>query len=234
MPDIKAAITKPIGPLPAFAWVLVIVGGYFGYKFISGRSGSSSSSSSTATPVGTSSGAVAPSSSDYAALTSQISTLGNQITNLGSQFPKSPAITPLPTPPPIAIGPPSTQPPVIASLTGFWSDKLGNVVDNLGNVYSGVVTGSGANARITSYKSSSGKVGVWSNAAGPNTNNEPIFTLSSGTILRPMGNLNASDWWTKYIASRISNGVPTPGVPSMSAAPIPGSTLNIPAMTPVG
>ena len=40
---IKATVTKPIGPLPAFAWVLVIVGGYFGYKFLSGRSGSSGS-----------------------------------------------------------------------------------------------------------------------------------------------------------------------------------------------
>ena len=37
---IKGTITRPIGPLPAFAWVLVIVGGYFGYKFLSGRSGS--------------------------------------------------------------------------------------------------------------------------------------------------------------------------------------------------
>jgi hypothetical protein len=83
MPDIKETITKPIGPLPAFAWVLVIVGGYFGYKFLSGRSGSSST---TATTVGTSAGAVAPSSSDYAALTSQVSTLGNQITDLGSKI----------------------------------------------------------------------------------------------------------------------------------------------------
>src|ERR1035437_2612501 len=51
MPDIKATITRPIGPLPAFAWVIVIVGGYFGYKFLSGRSSGSTSVSTTA-PTG--------------------------------------------------------------------------------------------------------------------------------------------------------------------------------------
>src|ERR1035437_11168604 len=84
MPDIKETVTKPIGPLPAFAWVIVIVGGYFGYKFLSGRS--SSTTSTTAATVGASAGSVAPSSSDYGALTSQVSTLGNQITDLGSKI----------------------------------------------------------------------------------------------------------------------------------------------------
>src|ERR1035437_9231060 len=83
MPDIKETITRPVGPLPAYAWVLVIVGGYFGYKFLSGRGSSTSSTSAT---VGASAGGVAPSSSDYAALTSQVSTLGNQITDLGSKI----------------------------------------------------------------------------------------------------------------------------------------------------
>src|ERR1035437_8618732 len=130
MPDIKETITRPIGPLPAFAWVLVIVGGYFGYKFLSGRG--SSSTSTTGTVVGTSAGGVAPSSSDYANLTSQVSQLGNQITDLGSKIttlvpPISkvvsvPPIAPLPTPPPIVIKPPSTQPPAIKALNSFWVD----------------------------------------------------------------------------------------------------------------
>src|ERR1035437_1576593 len=110
MPDIKETITRPIGPLPAFAWVLVIVGGYFGYKFLSGRG--SSTSSTTATTVGTSAGGVAPSSSDYANLTSQVSTLGNQITDLGS---KITTLVPVPTVP-VSTVPSSTQIPKLISM----------------------------------------------------------------------------------------------------------------------
>lgn len=83
---IKEKLTQPIGPLPAFAWVIVVVGGYFGYEFLKNRSGSSSSTTATTVGATDTSGAVAPSSSDYAALTSQVSTLGNQITDLGGKI----------------------------------------------------------------------------------------------------------------------------------------------------
>jgi hypothetical protein len=72
---IKEKATQPIGPLPAFAWVIVIVGGYFGYEFIKGRSGSSATSAT----VGDSQGTVSPSSSDIAYLTAQISDLASKI-----------------------------------------------------------------------------------------------------------------------------------------------------------
>jgi len=118
MADIKAALTEPLGPLPRFAWVLVIVGGYFGYKFISGRSGGSSTTSTTATTTGASAagGGVAPSSSDYAALTSQVSTLGNQITDLGSKISQIPPVDTLfPITPPVDNPTPPITPPVLVA-----------------------------------------------------------------------------------------------------------------------
>jgi hypothetical protein len=95
---LKEKATQPIGPLPAFAWVIVVVGGYFGYKFLQGRS-SGGTTSTTSTPVGATdtSGSVAASSTDVNALTSQIATLGNQINTLtgsssGSSTTGTPAI----------------------------------------------------------------------------------------------------------------------------------------------
>src|ERR1035437_3285779 len=79
---LKEKATQPIGPLPAFAWVVVAVGGYLGYKILKGRSSGTTAASTTATTVGASGETVAPSSSDMNALTSQISTLGNQINTL--------------------------------------------------------------------------------------------------------------------------------------------------------
>src|ERR1035437_8165982 len=79
---LKEKATQPIGPLPAFAWVVVAVGGYLGYKLLKGRSSGTTAASTTATTVGASGETVAPSSSDMNALTSQISTLGNQINTL--------------------------------------------------------------------------------------------------------------------------------------------------------
>lgn len=79
MPDIKEAITRPVGPLPAYAWVIVAVGGYFAYVFLSNRS-----SNSTTTAADTS-GAPSTTSADLtvplANLTQQIADLQNTITN---------------------------------------------------------------------------------------------------------------------------------------------------------
>jgi hypothetical protein len=85
---LKEKATQPVGPLPAFAWVVVVVGGYFGYKFLKSRSsGGTTTTSSTATPVGASdTGTVGASSTDVNALTAQVSTLGNQITDLGAKI----------------------------------------------------------------------------------------------------------------------------------------------------
>lgn len=78
---LKEKATQPIGPLPAFAWVIVVVGGYVGYKVLKGRS-SGGDTSTTATTVGATEGTVSASSTDINALTSQIATLGNQINTL--------------------------------------------------------------------------------------------------------------------------------------------------------
>src|ERR1035437_7021994 len=226
MPDIKETITRPIGPLPAFAWVLVIVGGYFGYKFLSGRG--SSTTSTTATTVGTSAGGVAPSSSDYANLTSQVSQLGNQITDLGSKITTlvpgggqvismPPVINPLPTPPPIVIQPPSTQPPAAAIISNFYVNTVGQIVDNLGNVYSGR-TGS------NSYSGPSG-IGTY-DPAGAGVGG--TFTLPNGSVLTGMANKNAVDWWSKAWPA-----VANPGSPTVSNSHISASSLSIPATTPV-
>ena len=82
---LKEKATKPIGPLPAFAWVIVIVGGYFAYKFIAGRSGSGGSST-TATTVGDS-GIPATDTSATDTLTSQLKDLQDQIANLPKDGP---------------------------------------------------------------------------------------------------------------------------------------------------
>jgi hypothetical protein len=83
---IKEKATQPIGPLPAFAWVIVVVGGYIGYKFLKGRSGGGTTTAAdTSTAVGATGSGVAPSSADFAALTSQIATLGNQVNTLTGQ-----------------------------------------------------------------------------------------------------------------------------------------------------
>jgi hypothetical protein len=37
-PDVTAAVTKKIGPLPGWAWILVVAGGAWGYKIYRGRS----------------------------------------------------------------------------------------------------------------------------------------------------------------------------------------------------
>jgi len=37
-PDVTAAVTKKIGPLPGWAWVLIVAGGAWGYKIYRGRS----------------------------------------------------------------------------------------------------------------------------------------------------------------------------------------------------
>jgi hypothetical protein len=103
---LKEKATQPIGPLPAFAWVVVAVGGYLGYKILKGRSNGTTAASTTSTTVGASGETVAPSSSDMNALTSQISTLGNQINTLTGKVSgtigtvSTPIVNPNPTPAP--------------------------------------------------------------------------------------------------------------------------------------
>lgn len=51
------ALQRPVGPLPAWGWGAVIVGGYIGYRILSGKGlsgggSSSDSSQSTGTPIG--------------------------------------------------------------------------------------------------------------------------------------------------------------------------------------
>lgn len=52
--DLKAALTKKLGPLPAWGWGLVLGGGYLGYRVLSGKglsvSGSSSGNAVEETP----------------------------------------------------------------------------------------------------------------------------------------------------------------------------------------
>lgn len=56
MPDIKAALTKKIGPLPAWGWAVAIGGGYLVFRAVRGGGGGGSSSviggGDTSTPTG--------------------------------------------------------------------------------------------------------------------------------------------------------------------------------------
>jgi hypothetical protein len=81
MPDIKEMATRPVGPLPAYAWVLVVVGGYFGYRILSGRS---SSSTSSETVGATSSGS--PGSADALTTSVSLNNLAQEIANLGNKI----------------------------------------------------------------------------------------------------------------------------------------------------
>jgi len=95
MPDVnglKEKITQPIGPLPAWGWVAAIVGGYFVYKFISGRSGGTTNS--TAAGSAGSAGAL-DSSIAINNLTQTIKDLINKTTPGGTGLNPSP-VTPKP------------------------------------------------------------------------------------------------------------------------------------------
>lgn len=250
MPDIKEAVTRPIGPLPAFAWVLVIVGGYFGYKFLSGRSGSSSST--TAATVGTSVGSVAPSSSDYAALTAGVSTLGNQITDLGSKITTlaptipTPVIPPITIPPILApvlppvetpmhsqpIAPPSTQPLPIAALQsviGYIDTATGVLHLSNGLSYNEAVNNATNNNAI--------RPSLWTDTIGniiasrDSNTGQILFTGgdTAGTVLNQVPG-------TEYNYIRgLSSGIDysAGALPTYSNAPVSGPFMRIPAMTPV-
>jgi hypothetical protein len=131
MPDmqgIKEKISQPIGPLPAYAWVIVIVGGYFGYRFLSGRSGGSSGSATvvggTALPATDSSAAT-----DLTGIQQQINQLVDRVNqlpplqalppNLPSPFGGSGGTTSLPTPLGIIQYADNTaRPSISASISG--------------------------------------------------------------------------------------------------------------------
>jgi LysM repeat protein len=154
---IKEKATQPIGPLPAFAWVVVVVGGYFGYKFLKGRS-SSSSSSDTSTAVGATdtTGTVGASSTDVNALTEQISTLGNQINTLTGKvsgtLPDSPT-TPV-TKTPVLGGTPITT---TTALTHKFTngETLVSVAKRYGITARNILTANGMTGSI--YQSVTGK-----------------------------------------------------------------------------
>ncbi len=218
---IKEKLTQPVGPLPAFAWVIVAVGGYFGYKWLSNRSGSSSST--TATTVGTSASAVPPSSSDYAALTSQIATLGNQITALQGQQTNPPVSSPpdggIVTPPWVRIDPVTGRGyningPIPGTGSGSFDNPYGPVVVNPGPI---------VNA-----------------AAGAATTAKTVTTTAIQTLSKPaplpvFSNNTATP--TPVSATYPTNnvlpvGLITPSGISLSSAPIPATSINIPATTP--
>jgi hypothetical protein len=222
MPDIKETITRPIGPLPAYAWVLVIVGGYFGYKFLSGRSGSSSTTATTSTG-----GSGIP--ADNSSYVQTIQDLINRIPVPTSPVTIPPIDIPVsippinnpisgPTPisnptPPYTGGTVVTAPVTVVTapvdpapaLWGFWTNNLGQTVDNLGTVYN-VIAGSNNAPGENSAISDAGVQGRYSTGASPFAalGTEPIFTLSNGIILRPMYNENAVSWWKEYITNRAS------------------------------
>jgi len=56
MPDWKAALTKKIGPLPAWGWGAVVGGGYLGYRMLSGKGISLSGATSAATDAASDNG----------------------------------------------------------------------------------------------------------------------------------------------------------------------------------
>ena len=262
MPDIKETLTAPLGPLPRYAWVLVIVGGYFGYKFLSGRS--SSSSSTTATTVGASAGAVAPSSSDYAALTSQVSTLGNQITDLGSKI-----STLAPTAPvnPIKIGKVITVPvnpiprvpdPVnpIQQIRATVDSATGQLRLATGEIYNEAAQNSpnwidAAGNIVASRNTSTGQIrlstGEILNEAAQKSNNY-IDIVSSNAIqdlatpaaapqfgsntATPTPTNNAVNVASGSLQNAVQETLAAPSMPTYSNAQIPSSSLNIPATTP--
>lgn len=49
IPDVKDALTKKVAGLPGFAWVGIVVGGAYGYKYIKNKNGSNATSATSTT-----------------------------------------------------------------------------------------------------------------------------------------------------------------------------------------
>jgi|ERR1035437_2820251 hypothetical protein len=238
MPDIKETVTKPIGPLPAFAWVIVIVGGYFGYKFLSGRS--SSTTSTTAATVGASAGSVAPSSSDYGALTSQVSTLGNQITDLGSKI-STIGSTPVSTPvhaqsysESIGFGPDVPNAP-IGILTNYAKDLESFYQAKTGTTYNILTTNPNETPGYLPTNISDSATWTWTKIGsswgwiGAIPAAMPQFGSNTAT---PVPTANAVNVASGGLTDTIQSVQETASIPTYSNAPVPSSSLKIPATTP--
>ena len=206
MPDIKGAITRPVGPLPAYAWVLVVVGGYFAYKFISGRSGSSTSSTGTV-EAGTSAG-----SGDALSTSVALADLTQAIKDLKNTTPATP-VTPTPTNSLGAI--PSN--PIKKITPPVWNDILPKEVPAKVPTVKGVQK---TMQSIPIYDANTHTL------MAPQS--FPAFNNNSA-VPRPVG-LPTYDANTHTV-----DGVPVPvgpGLPTFSDAHIPTKSLSIPATTP--
>lgn len=145
MPNIKETLTRPVGPLPAWGWVAVVVGGYFVYKFISGRGGSSD----TATVVGTSTDQTDNASVAYE---KKISDLEQQITDLQDKIkdttptpPRdiSPPVLPTPKPYPIIVPVHPISEPTPISITEPLPVGIGSTIRNIGTAITAPIAPTG-------------------------------------------------------------------------------------------
>ena len=237
MPDIKATITRPIGPLPAFAWVIVIVGGYFGYKFLSGRSGGGGSTTSTTAPTG---GSGIP--ADNSALINSMTDLTNTLKGAATTQPITPARAET-----IQIdNNPATRflewANAKSGAESYTNDKGGFVNAFIPSFTSYSVKGVGwlddpateAYDLVKAYKVSEGGRDVW--VLARNTTSD-IITGGSNQLQdlstpasMPQFDIPASTpRGTIGMAETIYN---TPTMPTTSSGNVQASSLNIPAMTP--
>ena len=247
MPDIKATLTTPLGPLPRYAWVLVIVGGYFGYKFLSGRSGSSSTAA--ATPTGAS--GIPVDQSGYQ----------QTIQDLINRIPVPPAPPTTPEPPPPTVEPIQTITEtgtlmqdsairLISTANGALvvptqgSYILGRPIDIPG--YSGpnqlshahIVTQDGQTFYVLDRNLASIIPNAAASASAVGSNmvqslSSPVATPQFGNnTATPTPTSNAVNVASGSLADAVQETIAAPSMPTYSNEYVASSSLKIPATTP--
>jgi len=232
--NLKAQATRPIGPLPLFGWVVVVLGGYVGYKFLSGRSGGGG----TSTTATGSTGSVGASSTDVNALTSQISELGNQLNTLTGKISSTVTTTKpgAPTTETITNQSPNQSISGVAKAFGVSTTvilKLNpsfslntplsvgqKVILPIGAVYTPVKAAVTKTAAVSSTAIKS----LPKPAAAPQTS-------SNTAVTTPVHSVVATPTATTKTITAVASKAPT--MPTVQTTHISSSTLSIPAMTPI-
>jgi LysM repeat protein len=251
---LKEKATQQIGPLPAFAWVIVVVGGYFGYVFIKNRS-SGGTTSTTSTPVGATdtSGSVPASSTDVDALTSQIATLGNQINQLTGQGGST-------TTPPNTTATTSTHWAQAGDTVAITAKEFGVPIQTILSLNPGLTISSalsagqkilvpiGAQATAASRKAalaSSSAANAVASAATTTTTvastavattGTPAATVTYGSNTAVTKSVENSINITKAATTIEQTAKGTPiklGAPTISTSPVKASAVQIPTVTSV-
>lgn len=136
---VTEALTRPVGPLAAWQWGLVFVGGFFAYKFLKGGSTPSFSSGGGTVVGGTGSSGTGIDTSGFVTMDDVGQIVADQVAGL-TEGPPGPAGPAGPAGPPGPVGGTIVPPPVGGALkkfriqvlktTGIYNSK-GKLIENI-------------------------------------------------------------------------------------------------------